>query len=180
MRQVLDKADRIADKHARHALRVEGAHCGIQRRKELVRNQHFASRERPHQGGLAGVRIADQRHASKPLAFLPPCALCLALGIHRDNFLLKFSDAVTDFASIQFSMRFASTPATGATALPPLRPRKLRRFAQARRHVPEACDFHLSTCCTRAGIAMKNFENHHRTVHHFAANLFFKVARLGW
>ena len=149
MRQVLDETDRITDEHAWYALRMEGPHCGIKRGEEFIRDQHFASRESPHQGGFAGVRIADQRHASDSLTLLPPRAPRLALDIHRDDFLLKFGDTITDLASIQFSMRLTAPPATDTATLPPLRPRKLRRLAQARRHVAQPRD--LPRCARGAG-----------------------------
>ena len=49
-------------------------------------------------------------------AVLPADTLRLALDIHRGDFLLKFGDAVTDLASIQFSVRLAAPPATDAAS----------------------------------------------------------------
>ena len=113
-----------------------------------------------------------------PLALLPSRTLRLALDIHRDDFLLKFCDAVTYLAPIQFSVRLAAAPSADAATLPPLWPRKLRRLAQAGCHIPKARNLHLGLSGTRAGIAMKNFEDDHSAVHYLAADLLFKIARL--
>src|SRR5450830_879159 len=101
MRQVFDKPHRIADEYAWHTFWVERAYGGIECRKEFVGYQHFATCECAHQGGFASVGVADQGNSSKPLAFLPPCALGFALTIHHHNFLLQLSNAVANFASIQ-------------------------------------------------------------------------------
>ena len=45
----------------------------------LFGDQHLAAGERAHQGGLAGVGVADQRHAREALALAAPGALRLAL-----------------------------------------------------------------------------------------------------
>jgi hypothetical protein len=140
VRQILYESDRVTDEHPWHALRVESAHGGIKRSEEFIRNQNLASRESPHQGGLASVCIADECHASDPLALLPPRALRFTFDIQRDDFLLKFGDPIPNLASVQFSVRLAAPAATDTAALPPLRARKLRRFTQARRHVPKARD----------------------------------------
>jgi len=100
VRQVLDETDRVADQHARHAFRVEGTHGGVERREQFVGNQHFAAGKRAHQGGFAGIGIADKRHASEPLAFLPAGSLRLAFGLHRDDFQLQLGDTVADLATV--------------------------------------------------------------------------------
>ncbi len=99
--------------------------------------------ERTHQRGLAGVGVADQRHARESLALLPPCALGLALDIHRVDFLLQLGDAVADLLPVQLAVRLAGAPAAGAAALAPFRPGQLGRFAQPRRHVAQARDLDL-------------------------------------
>ena len=63
MRQLLDEADRVRDQHARLRLGLQRAHRGVERREELVGDQHLAAGERAHQRRLAGVGVADQRHA---------------------------------------------------------------------------------------------------------------------
>src|SRR5207237_882926 len=83
VRQVLDEADRVADEHAWNGLRMQSAHGSIQRREELIRDERLASRQGAHQGGLARIRISDERHAREPLALLPPGALRLAPEVRR-------------------------------------------------------------------------------------------------
>jgi hypothetical protein len=175
--QVLDEAHRIADQHAGHAFRVQHAHGGVQRGEELVGDQHLAAGEGPHQGGLAGVGVADQRHRGEALAFLAAGALGLALDLHRVDFLLQLGDAVADLAAVQLGMGFAGTPADAA-ALAPLGPGQLGHLAQARRHVAEAGDFHLGPGRAGAGVAVEDLEDDHGAVHHLAAHFDFQVAGL--
>ena len=47
-------------------LGLQRAHRGVERREQLVGDQHLAAGERAHQRGLAGVGVADQRHAREP------------------------------------------------------------------------------------------------------------------
>ncbi len=156
VRKVLDEPDRVADEHARDGLRVQGAHRRVERREELVGDQHLAPRERAHQGGLARVRVADERDAREPTALLPPSTLRPALGVHRDELLTQLGDPVADLASID----------------------DLRRLAQARRHVGQARDLDLGARFARARVAMEDLEDHHRAVHHLAADLLLEVAGL--
>ena len=129
------------------------AHRRIQSGKELVGDQYLAAGKRSHQGGLAGVGVADQRDAGDFLSrltglpFLPPRTLCLALGIHCSNFKLQFGNAIADFLPVQGAMRFASTASAGAAALPALWPRQLRRFAKARRQIAQPRNFDLRARC---------------------------------
>ena len=77
-------------------------------------------------------------------------------------------------------MRFAGTATTKPATLPPLRPGKLCRFAQARRHVTQPRNLHLRTCRTRTRIAMEYLKDDHGSVHHLTANFLLEVARLRW
>src|SRR5207247_2176006 len=65
-----------------------------------------------------------------------------------------------------------------STALPADRPRDLRRFAQARRHVTEARDLDLRARFPGASVAMEDLEDDHGPVHHLAADLTLEVAGL--
>src|SRR5207245_4911926 len=126
---------RAAYEHARHGFEMEGAHRGIERREELVRDQRLASRQRAHQGGLARVRVSDERHAGEALALPPPGALRLVLEGHSVELLLQLGDAVADLAPVELAVRLAAAAAAGAAASPVLRPGLLGRLAHARRPV---------------------------------------------
>src|SRR5207237_5949015 len=99
----------------------------IERREELVGDQRFVAGERAHQGGLARVRIADQRHAREPLALLPPGALRVAPLSHRVELGLQLGHAVADLAPVELAVRLAAAAAAGAAARAVLRPGLLRR-----------------------------------------------------
>ena len=178
VRQVLDEADGVADQHARHALGVERAHGGVERGEELVGDQHLAAGERAHQGGLAGIGVADQRHAGEALAPLAARTLGLAFGLHRDDLQLQLGDAIADLAAIELGVRLAGAATAHAAALPPLRPGELGGLAQARRHVAQASDLHLRPGRARACVAVEDLEDDHGAVHHLAAGLQLEIARL--
>src|SRR5207302_4218878 len=180
VRKILDEADRVADEHARDALRVQGPHRGIERGEELVRDQRLASRQRAHQRGLARIRVSDERHAREPLALLAPGALRLALDGHRVELLLQLGDAVADLAPVELAVRLAAAAAAGAAARPVLRPGVLGGVAQAWRHVPQARDLDMRAREARARVAVKDLEDHHGPVHHLAAGLLLQVERLRW
>src|SRR5207249_5534620 len=172
---VLDEADRVADEHAWNGLRMQSAHGSIQRREELIRDERLASRKGAHQGGLARIRISDERHAREPLALLPPGALRLAPEVHRVELLLQLGDAVADLAPVELAVRLAAAAPAGAAAPPVLRPGLLGGFAHPRRHVTQARDLYLRARVAGARVPVKYFENHHRAVHHLAADLLRQV-----
>src|SRR3569833_1035764 len=176
--QVLDETDRIADQYARDTLGKQGAYGGVERGEELVGDQHFATRECTHQGGLACVGVADERHAGEPLVRLSPRALRLAVGVPRRDLLLQLGDAVANLALVQFGVRLAGPASANTAALPPLWPGKLRRLAQARRQVAQTRDFHLRARSGGACVAVKDLENDHGAIHHLAADFVFEMARL--
>ena len=76
---------------------------------------------------------------------MPPRALRLALDVHRVELLPQLGDAIADLAPVELTMRLAAAAAADAAPLAALRPRDLRRLAQARRHVREAHDLDLRT-----------------------------------
>ena len=84
VRQLLDEADRVRDQDARPGLRLQRAHGGVERREELVRDQHLAAGERAHQRRLAGVGVADQRH---PQLVAPRGAAVVAVALDRRQLL---------------------------------------------------------------------------------------------
>jgi len=105
-------------RHARDGFGMQRPHRGIERREELVRDQSLASRQRAHQGGLARIRVSDERHAGETLALPPPGALRLVLEGHSVELLLQLGDAVADLAPVELAVRFAA-----AASPVPLRPR---------------------------------------------------------
>jgi len=134
--------------------------------------------ERTHQRRLAGIGVTDQRDAGEPLTILPSRALRLALDVHGVDFQLQLGDAVANLASVHFGVRFAGAASAESAALPPLRPGELGCFAQARCHVAKTGDFDLRPGCARTRVAVEDFEDDHGAVHHLAADLQLKVARL--
>src|SRR6185369_6682846 len=122
---------------------------------------HLAARERAHQGGLARIRIADERQARETLPLLPPGALGLSLEDHRIELLLQLGNAVADLAPVELAVRLAAAPPAGAAARPVLRAGLLRRFAQARPHVAQPGDLDLRARKARGCMPVEDLEDHH-------------------
>ena len=133
VRELLDEAHGVRDEHARLRLRLQRAHGRVERREELVLDEHLAAGERAHQRRLAGVRVADERDAE---LVVPRVAPVLLLLLDRDELLAELGDAVADLASIELDRRLAG--ALAALAL-----LASGRLAQPRRHVVEARDLDL-------------------------------------
>src|SRR5438876_739237 len=142
------------------------------------RDQRLASRERAHQGGLARVRVSDERHAGETLALPPPGALRLVLEAHSVELFLQLGDAVADLAPVELAVRLAAAASAGAAAPPVLRPGLLGGFAHPRRHVAQARDLDLRARVARARVPVKDFEDYQRAVHHLAADLLREVELL--
>src|SRR5207237_91671 len=107
-----------------------------------------------------------------------PGALRLAPEVHRVELLLQLGDAVADLAPVELAVRLAAAAAAGAAARPVLRPCLLGGFAQARCHVAKTRDLDLRARGAGARVPVKDFEDHHRAIHHLAADLLLQVERL--
>src|SRR5262249_41496170 len=114
VRQLLDEADRVGEEDARAGLRDERPYGRLERREELVRDVHLAARQRAHQRRLAGVRIADERHAREGAT---AGALRPALLLERRQLRGEFGDAVADLPAVELEVRLAGPLPADAAAL---------------------------------------------------------------
>ena len=120
VRQLLDEPDRVGDEDARLRLGLQRAHRRVERREELVLDQHLAARERAHERRLAGVRVADERDAQ----LVPRAAAVVVVSLDRRQLLAQLRDAVADLAAIELDVDLAR-------ALAPL-PLAARRDSRSR------------------------------------------------
>ena len=131
------------------------------------------------QRGLAGVRVAGERHRREPRA--------LALAAHRGARGLRLAqaapqrrDAVARQPAVGLDLRLARAPgadaavhAAGAEALE-VRP----QAAHAREVVLELRELHLELALGRAGVVGEDVEDDRRAVDHRHAELLLEVALL--
>ena len=113
MRQLLDKADRIGHEHAGLGFRLQGTNGRVERGEQLVLHQYLTAGEGLHQGGLAGVGVADQRHAKLVAA---GGAALVAIALHRVQLLLQLREPIADLAAVEIKGGFAGTRALLAPA----------------------------------------------------------------
>ena len=158
MRQLLDEAHRVRDQDARLRLRLERAHGGVERREELVLDEHLAAGERPHERRLARVGVADERDAELVLARV---AAVLLLLLDRRELLAQLRDAVADLAPVELDRGLAG--ALAALAL-----LAARRLAHPRRDVVEARDLHLEPRLAAARVAVEDVDDDAGAVEHLA------------
>jgi hypothetical protein len=173
VRELLDEADRVGDEDARVRLGLHHAHGRVERGEELVHHEHVAAREIAHPGRLAGVRVADQRHAELLGAAGAPHAVRL---VDRLELAAELGDAVADLAAIELEGRLAGALAADAAALPvvldPL-------IAEPGRHVLQARDLHLDAGLTAAGVSLEDLQDEGGAVEHRDARRLLEVAGLG-
>ena len=170
--ELLDEAHGVGDQDARLGLGVERAHRRVEGGEELVRHQHRAAGEGPHQRRFAGVGVTDQRHAAGVLAVGAAHALLLLDG---GELLAQLGDAVADLALVELQRRLARALAPDAPALPVGAPSAL---AEARSDVGEARDLHLELGLATLGVAVENLHDHARAVQHRRPRGALQVARL--
>ena len=135
VRQLLDEPDRVRDQHARLGLRLQRAHRGVERREELVRDQHLAAGERAHQRRLAGVGVADQRDPELIAARGPAL---VAVALDRLQLLFQLREAVADLAAIELEVGLAGAGPLLPPAARPTTPAGAARRISAARSPPAA------------------------------------------
>ena len=113
--QVADEADRVRQKRVSAAAKPPAARAGVERREELVFDQHAGLGQRVHERALAGIGITDQgdrRHVA-PAGDLALLA-CLDLG----ELGFELLDAVHDQSAVFFELLFAGPADADAPLVP--------------------------------------------------------------
>ena len=108
MRELLDKAYRIGDKHAGRGFRPQRPHGGVERREELIGHKHLAPRESTHQRRLTRVGVSDQRDPQLVAARGAPL---IVVELDLVKLRLEFGAAVPDLAAVEVDVGFARADA---------------------------------------------------------------------
>ena len=115
VRQVADEAHRVGQDDVGPRPQMQPPGERIERGKELVGRQRPRTGEAIEQRGLAGVGVADQRHA-QGLAALAGTTARAALAIHLLQPFAHLADLVVDHPAVQLQLGFAGAAAHTDTA----------------------------------------------------------------
>ena len=170
--QLANESDRVGKQHLPVGAQLNMPRGGVERGEETVFGKHVGIGQYIHQGGLARVRIPDQRDAGKPCA---PLALDGALPVDLFQPLLEDGDPVPDEPAVSLDLRFSrSLRADAALLAGKVRPVPRK----ARPEIIELRQFDLGLRGRRASPCSKNIQNQPRAVEQLAVERLFQVANL--
>ena len=159
-RQLVHEAHRVGEEHRRAAAEGDPSRRGIERRERLVGDEHVRIRERVHERGFPGVRVAHERREEQPFA-RPRAARPLALLRHLAEALAQLLDALADDLAVALELRLAGAARADATA----EARELLALAgEARQPVLELRELYLDATLPRARVAREDVEDHRRPI----------------
>ena len=104
VRQLVDEADGVGERGLAALGQAQPARRGVQRREQHVRLQDAGVRQRVEQRGLAGVGVADERHA-EDAALRARTPLELALARDALELALEHADALARQAAVGLELR---------------------------------------------------------------------------
>ena len=115
MRQLGNEADGIGQQDLQMIRHLQAAGRRVQRVKQPVVGRDARARKSVEQGGLARIRVADQRHDGHGVLH---AALTLrgAHAAHLVQLRLQAGDALADVAAVRFELRFAGAARADAAA----------------------------------------------------------------
>ena len=166
--ELLDEADGVGDQDAGAGLGLEGADSGVEGGEELVLDEDFATCEGAHEGGFAGVGVADEGHSE--LVAAGGAALVVIL-LDGGELLAEFGEAVAYFAAVEGEVGFAGAGALLAAAAG-------GGFAEAGGDVFEPCHFDLELGFAAVGVAVEDLDDDAGAVEHAGTGGAFEVAGL--
>ena len=115
VRQAAHEADRVGEQHDLAAGEPQAARARVQRREQPVLDEHLGPGQPVEQGGLAGVRVADERDVRERPA-PPRLALGLARAAELHEVPLQLGDPPLDAPAIHLELGLTGT--AGADAAP--------------------------------------------------------------
>ena len=181
MRQAMDKADRIGEHHLGLARQPQTPNRRIEGRERPVGGLDAGVGERIHQGGLAGVGIADQRDR-RVGHFEAAAALYRAGALDVLEADAQAGQAFAQTAAVNFELSFAGsasadTTATGAAAAG--LPRQMGPLAgQSRLQIAELGDFDLQLAFEGARALGEDIENKLAAIDNAQLQFIFEIASL--
>ena len=152
-RQVADEAHRVGDDHLALAREAQPPRGRVERREQLVLDEHVGVRERAQQRALAGVRVADDReHRARPRRVRRARRPARWRRELRE-LALEPRDAVAHAAAVDLELRLAGAAAADAAGEPrEARSRAARAAAAgtgAARARPGACRPAVAARCAK-------------------------------
>jgi hypothetical protein len=106
VRELPDEPDGVAEEDVLVGGQPEAPGGGIERGEEFVLGEDAGAREAVEEGGLSGVRVADDGREG-PLVALASVALGLPLATHDIEFVADAVDAFLGLAAVGFELGFA-------------------------------------------------------------------------
>src|SRR5579863_123838 len=164
VRQVPDKADRVAEQHAAAAWQFDPSQLGIERGEHARRLQHLCTSHPIEQRAFARIGVADQRHRGHRYS-LAALALLAPNTLYRIEIEFDLVDAPLNLAAIGFELCF--TGSAGADTTAELR-HEFAAAGQSRQHVFELSQFHLQLALTGSRMPGKDVENKLSSIEHAA------------
>ena len=154
---------------------ADAARHRVQRGEQPVLHQDVGAGERPHQGALARVRVADERDDGQALTGpLPPVQRPLLP--HLLDLPLERRYAVADQPPVRLQLRLARA----ARADPPLQPLQVGPLAaQPRQDVLVLGQLHLEPALPRPRVLGEDVQDERRAVQHLHLEGLLQRALLG-
>ncbi len=176
----MDKADRIGEHHVEPSRELEPADGRVERREGTVGGLDSRVGQRVHQGGFAGVRVADQRD-SRVGHVEAAAALDRARTLDLLEARVQARQALAQAAAVDFELGLtgAARADTSARAGAAGHPRQMGPLArQARLQVAQLRDFDLELAGECARALREDIEDELAAVDDAEFELVFEVARL--
>ena len=142
---------------ARPSLGRQRADGGVERREQLVGDEHVRAGEGAHQRRLARVRVPDERDARH---LLTPRPSCLRLVVDGGQLRLELGDAVADLAAIELDGGLPRAPQPDAAALA----LAAAGLAQPRSHVREPRNLDLQARRSARRVTVEDLDDHARAI----------------
>ena len=169
------KPDRVGDHDVRAARQRQLAHRGVERREQLVGDVGLGAGERAEQRRLAGVGVADQRHARHRDRPRGRCVRSRAAGEGARACPVSDRTRRGQQSAVGLELRLAGTAQADAALLPfEVRP----AAHQARRQVLELRELDLELALEAAGALREDVEDQAAAVEHAPAGQLLEIALL--
>ena len=152
----------------------ERAGCGIQRGEKLILHKHPRIGEGVHQGGLAGVGVADDRRG-KHAILSATAAKAIPLLLQLIELTAQCFDSAPDMPPVGFELAFARSPGADTAAQAGKR-RSLP--GQPRQHIPHLRQLHLQRALSGPRAGGKDIKDQRCAVNHANFGGIFNIALL--
>ena len=173
--EVADEPDGVGDDDLALAREAQPARRGVEGREHLVGDVRLGAGQRPQQGALARVRIADDGQDGDGAA-PPPLPPVPALRRELLQFAFEPGQALAGAAAVDFELRLARPPPPDAAGEP--RQRDLGPLREPRQQVLELGQLHLQLAVAGGRVLREDVEDELGAVDHPQLHALAEVAGL--